>query len=106
MLWAEPASLLVLSSTEVGTTLVWQPPEALGASFVEYDTLRSPSASDFETPAVCADTNDVDTTTVDLDTPVAGVVFHYLIRVDNFCPGPGSMGAGSDLQPRTGRSCP
>jgi hypothetical protein len=106
--WFEPgpASLLVLSSAEVGTTLVWQPPDALGAAFVEYDTLRSPSASDFETPAICADTNDVDTTTVDPDTPAAGVVFHYLIRVDNFCPGPGSMGAGSDLEPRSGRSCP
>ena len=108
LLWLEPgpARSLALSTTEAGTTLTWEAPEELGSNFVEYDTLRSPSPSDFDAPAICVDSDGSDTTSDDLDTPSSGAAFHYLIRVENACPGPGSMGTDSEGVPRSGRSCP
>jgi hypothetical protein len=107
-LWFEPgpAGSLALSRTPTGTTLTWEAPEELGATFVEYDTLRSSSPADFDGPAICLDSNSSDTTSDDFDTPSSGSTFHYLIRVENACPGPGSMGTDSEEVPRTGRSCP
>jgi hypothetical protein len=84
-------------------TLFWHEPEDLGGVGVVYDTLRSPTAADFTTPATCVDTNQANRATSDGTVPTPGTVLHYLIRVENGCPD-GNMGSSSSA-PRTGRAC-
>jgi len=70
---------------------------------VQYDTLRSPTSSDFTTPATCVETDGLDRSTPDGTLPLPGTVLYYLIRVENACPG-GNMGSGTS-GPRTGNVC-
>lgn len=106
--WETPGIIttLALSRSGVVATLTWQAPPTLGATSVVYDTLRSPSPSDFTAvaPATCVETDGTDFTSTDGTPPPAGSVIHYLVRVENNCPA-GNMG-NSTAGPRTGRTCP
>jgi hypothetical protein len=83
------------------------PPSRPGAASVVYDVLRSPDASDFVGPASCLEADDTDRSAVDHDAPAPGNVFHYLVRVENGCPGgSGALGSDSAGVPRTGIGCP
>ena len=107
--WAEsgPVDTLLLSQTSGVSQLDWQPPALPGGQDLRYDTLRSPTASDFHGPAICLETMGSNTETEEFDTPVSGALFHYLIRVTSNCPGsPGTLGPDSDGVPRTGLVCP
>ena len=74
---------------------------------VAYDLLRSPDGFDFFTAAVCLEADQTNRSAEDSDTPASGVVFHYLVRVENDCPGSsGAMGANSGGTPRPGLACP
>ena len=84
-------------------TLFWHEPEYFGGTGVVYDTLRSPTAADFTTPATCVEIDDPDRLTSDETVPTAGTALYYLIRVENGCP-VGNMGSSSS-GPRTGRTC-
>jgi hypothetical protein len=85
--------------------LTWKAPTSFGAASVRYDTLRSTVGSDFD-PASCAETDGNDLRTIDPALPTPGVVFYYLIRVENGCPGgEGNMGTSSAGIPRTGVGC-
>jgi hypothetical protein len=84
-------------------TLLWYEPEDFGGTGVVYDTLRSPTAADFTTPATCVETDGLDRITSDGTVPTAGMVLYYLIRVENGCPD-GNMGS-SWSGPRTGQAC-
>ena len=96
-----------MSETEIEYQLIWQPPDSPGAVTAFYDTLRSESAWDFEGSTVCLEADETDTTSTDDSLPAAGSAFHYLIRVENDCPGdPGAMGTDSAGDPRTGVACP
>jgi len=83
--------------------LFWHEPEYFGGTGVVYDTLRSPTAADFTTPATCVEIDDPDRLTSDETVPTAGTALYYLIRVENGCP-VGNMGSSSS-GPRTGRTC-
>jgi len=91
-------------------TLLWQPPQSIGATTARYDTLRSPLKHDFTltAPTACVETDGTDGETADATLPPAPwAVLHYLIRVENDCPPPNSnMGSSSAGVPRVGRSCP
>jgi hypothetical protein len=86
--------------------LKWKAPTSFGATSVQYDTLRSTVGSNFAS-AFCAETDGTDTKTVDSQIPTAGVVYYYLIRVENSCPGGSgsNMGTSSAGVPRTGVLC-
>ncbi len=97
---------LVLAKA-VGTQLSWKEPDDPGAVDVRYDTLRSEVAWDFFDPAICLDPDGRDTSSTDHQTPPPGALYHYLIRVENSCPGDvGQMGSDSFGTPHAGRSCP
>lgn len=85
--------------------LDWGATPAPGAVTVSYDTLRSPSRSDFGGVATCLETDGADTTTTEFTTPAPGTTYHFLIRVENLCPS-SNMGQNSAGTPRTGRTCP
>jgi hypothetical protein len=84
-------------------TLFWHEPVDLGGTVVRYDTLRSPTPSDFTTPATCVETDGLDRITSDGTLPPTGTALYYLIRVENACPD-GNMGSGTS-GPRTGNAC-
>lgn len=92
------------------TTLMWNPPPSLGATAVVYDTLRSSSPSDFTGGGTCLESNGADMVTFDPASPiVVGSAYFYLIRAENGCPGPasmGSLGTTSGGVPRAGLACP
>ena len=104
--WAEPepARSLTLSGGRA-TTLSWQAPVKPGAVSVTYDLLRSPVPSDFIGEGSCLGAGLTETAAVDAETPAAGELFYYLVRVDNGCPGAGSMGSDSAGLPHTGPPC-
>jgi hypothetical protein len=104
--WGIPgeATALMLSHTGgVGgtTTLFWTAPSSGGTAFV-YDTVRTSIRSDFQTIAICVESDDgPNTTATDTDTPASGGAFYYLVRAANPC-GSGLLGGVNG----TGRSCP
>ncbi len=109
--WSAPGesqNLLLTHDKETGeTTLMWDPPADLGATFGLYDTIRSDSPSNFETDAVCVETDGSDTTSIDTDSPDVGSSFYYLTRAENTCPlGQGSLGTDSNGMERNGLNCP
>jgi hypothetical protein len=89
--------------------LAWDAPAELGGYSVNYETLRSEDASDFVTDPTCL--VGVPPTVLwylDSEVPASGVVYHYLPRARNACPGTlgmGSVGAGSDDIPRPAARC-
>jgi hypothetical protein len=108
LIWAQPgqASLSLSHSVPAGeTTLDWTPGDP-GAVSPFFDTLRSTDASDFVNAALCLESDQPDTSAVDTDLPAAGALFYYLVRAENDCPGPGSLGTDSSGTERTGPSCP
>ncbi len=107
--WSDPgpAHSLRLASGLGATLLTWQPPAQPGAAAVFYDTLRSGVASDFHDLTFCLYSDQLLADGQDAAVPGNGGVFHYLIRVENGCPGgSGAMGADSAGNPRSGRPCP
>lgn len=102
--WGTPPALGA-TRFEDTVTLAWEDAAEPGASAWGFDVVRSPSASDLSTSAICLETNDArDRVAYDTDRPAPGSAFFYVVRVRNGCPGEtglGSWGAG-----RTARSCP
>ena len=89
------------------TTLTWaEPPNRGGVpGTLSYDTIRSPSPSDFIASAVCVETNETDTTTTDSAAPPQGGRFAYLVVARNTC-GQGDAGSASSGVPRATLLCP
>jgi hypothetical protein len=107
--WLDPGEVsgLRLFGSPSRTTLLWERSTIPGSTDVRFDTLRSAFSSDFTGATVCVEVDGTDTGGVDPDSPDAGDTFHYLIRVENDCPGSvGSMGVDSTGIPRSGRVCP
>ena len=110
--WETPGEvpLLTLSKNGASATLDWVPPADLGASSVNYEALRSSSPDDFILASLClGDTDPGDLTNVDIDVPVIGSLYQYLIRATNDCPGVegiGTIGSDSDDNQRSGAICP
>jgi hypothetical protein len=84
-------------------TLFWQNPSYFGGTGVVFDTLKSPAATDFITPASCLDTAGPDTRTTEPADPPQGHILYYLIRVENDCP-QGTL-RDSSLGTRSGLVC-
>jgi hypothetical protein len=84
-------------------TLFWLDPASLGGTGVVFDTLRSPSSTDFGAIATCVETDGPDGITSDATPAGAGELLHYLIRVENGCPD-GNMGSGANGT-RSGKIC-
>ena len=111
-LWTDPGPVDGLRLSAHGqpgdAALSWPPPAEPGAAAVRYDTLRSTDPSDFLDPAtVCVESDELDRLAQDDGVPSPGKLHHYLIRVENDCPGGvGAMGADSEGVPRAGSSCP
>jgi len=109
LVWTTPGearSLTLLSDT---STLTWTAPLIAGGIEIVYDAMRSADAADFVGPAVCVESDGTDTIAVDSSIPPPGVVFFYLVRAGNSCPGSLGLGpAGFDSAgaPRMARSCP
>jgi hypothetical protein len=78
-------------------TLAWARPTEMGGPVAPvYDVVRSDSASDFLTEAVCIESDDgVDTIAVDGARPLPDGIFYYLARAENGC-GTGSPGEDSN----------
>jgi len=86
--------------------LSWDAPSTLGGTSVLYDTIRSEHAGDFASIATCIEEGDgSDTTAIDLETPPAGVAYHYLVGAENGC-GRGSVGIDSTGADRDVSACP
>ena len=109
--WALPSEVTGLTLQHTGgpsgqTDLSWSAvADAGGTNAVFFDVLRSTSADDFSA-AVCVETDDgSDLGAMDTTPAPVGVVFHFLIRSENACPGLGDLGNGSG-GPRSGTSCP
>jgi len=96
--WAQPGPAVGLELAPAGaaTALTWSAPASPGASALTYDTLRASAPDGFVDAVVCLDVAGTDTLSADPDTPAAGSVYYYLIRVDNGCPGAGNAGTNSD----------
>ncbi len=105
--WGTPGETLNLRFTS-GTTLVWDPPAALGApaAALRYDTLRSGSAGDFLS-ASCLESDDgPNTTATDGTIPSVGQAFFYLTRAQSAClVGVGTLGTNSSGAPRAAVDC-
>jgi len=103
-----PVADLVLfhtGGTAGSTTLSWTGPDLLGGTAVNYDTIRSTSASDFVEFGFCIESNDgADTVAADATTPPTGVVHFYLVRARHGCGG-GALGDTSTGNPRSAISC-
>jgi hypothetical protein len=105
---AVAATGLRLSREDTTVMLGWERPDDAGGISPRYDVLRSTSPSDFLSPATaqCIESDDGDESADDAEDPAAGSVFHYLVRVENDCPGgTGAMGADSAGDPRAGLAC-
>jgi len=110
--WSTPGEVRnLVAAQQAGTTLLsWSPPLDAGATVVAYSVLRSTSASDFVSAAVClalADPSQAAAT--DPQTPAADELFCYLARAENACPGglgTGPLGLASTGAERLGRNCP
>jgi hypothetical protein len=108
--WGDPVAATGLKLSREGTTamLGWERPDNAGGISPRYDVLRSTSPSDFLSPATaqCIESDDGDESASDAEDPAAGSLFHYLVRVENDCPGgTGAMGADSAGDPRAGLAC-
>jgi hypothetical protein len=109
--WATPGEALDVRVGKGGgntADLIWSSPAQPGGSAGNFDALRSTNAGDFDAPATCLflDAPAVPACSDAADPGVGGVYF-YLVRATNACPsGVGPLGAGSDGQPREGRTCP
>ena len=90
------------------STLGWTAPLLPGATSVLYDTLRSPTPSNFTSSAVCVESNDgANTIATDATALTPGSAFYYLIRAENACPsGQGVLGRNGAGTPTPGRTCP
>ncbi len=104
--WGRPTEARDLRFTSGKTWLGWTAPDDSGGDdAVTYDTLRSSSAGSFG-PESCLETGEYDTATEDLENPVAGGSFHYLVRASSAC-GDGDLGTwGSLALPREAAPCP
>jgi len=112
-IWATPAeaTLLTLSHDSITaiTTLSWGEPSAPGglSTSLRYDVIRSSSAADFDSEAVCLASQRVVRVAQDGSTPVPSAVLCYLARATNACPlGTGTLGFRSSGSERVGRLCP
>ncbi len=86
------------------TTLSWEPPTNPGGT-VAYDTLRSSSATGFDTEGVCVESQDMaDRVTKDSALPEPGKVFYFLVRAIHAC-GPGALGYSTEGV-RSAAACP
>jgi Tol biopolymer transport system component len=107
-IWSRPSDVELSLAHVQGsnpTTISWQASSDPGGSqLVVHDTLRSTDPSDF-TAAVCLESDEADTTTVDGDVLTSGTIFHYLVRAENDC-GTGYLGSDSDGVERSGPICP
>jgi hypothetical protein len=105
----EVRDLIVGGSGPIDTErITWTAP--LGANGTEmYDVLRSGDPSDFLS-ALCLETDDgSDRSAVDPDVPALGGIYHYLVRAQNGCGGPGvdgTLGTDSAGVQRIGVGCP
>jgi len=90
------------------STLSWTAPAAPGGSAIVYDTLRSPTPTNFMAVTTCVETNDgANTAATDSTTPGPGGVFYYLTRAENACPsGIGVLHRNSTGAAISGRTCP
>jgi hypothetical protein len=111
--WATPGEVRdVRWQTVFGgqIALAWTVPEFPGCTLLNYETLRSESADDFQSAVTCL-VSAVPSITwyVETETPAPGVVFHYLVRGRNKCPddlGRGPVGTDSAGVPRPAADCP
>ena len=94
---AEVSGLMIADDTQ---TLNWSAAPHSGGTTPYYDLLRSSDGADFGVGSVCLEADDiVDRTAVDMDAPLVGEAYYYLVRAENDC-GSGSLGAG-----RSGQVC-
>jgi hypothetical protein len=111
-IWATPGEVrsLVMSHNKATSTstLGWTAPLLPGATSILYDTLRSPTPTNFTSSAVCVESNDgANTIATDATALTPGSIFYYLIRAENACPsGQGVLGRNSAGTPTPGRTCP
>jgi len=110
--WATPGDvrdLRVVYNPGSSTTVVsWTAPILPGATSVVYDTLRSPTPTNFTSSATCLESDDGgNTAATDLTTPASGSADFYLTRAENGCPsGQGVLGRNKAGTPTPGRTCP
>ena len=119
-IWGTPGEvpitmLLDHSDTLEETTLMWDPPADPGGTALNYETLRSPTPNNFNSPATdCLIAPDpTQLFYVDDEEPLQDRLFSYLTRATNLCAvGVGTLGFNSGFDPdftpveRTGRTCP
>ena len=109
--WATPGEVTDLALTHSGgvTTLTWVAPLTGGtAASMLYDTLRSTSASNFNSglTTVCVESDDgPNVTATHAIDPGNKEVYFFQVRPENSC-GLGSMGFTSGGSARVGISCP
>jgi hypothetical protein len=106
-LWSTPSEALSLIFSDP-ITLNWSLPSAPGANTVHYDVIRSGSAGDFLSSALCTASDTPPLSATDSGTPPLASRFYYLVRARNACPavGLGPLGNQSNGTPRTAMSCP
>ena len=111
--WYPPTEVgpIAMSRNQVsGTEISWTPPSNFGGVQVGYETLRSGDPADFVFATVCVnDPDPFDLSVNDLDLPLTGTVFHYLVRATNDCPGAvgeGALGQDSGANDRAAAGCP
>lgn len=108
--WSTPGEVENLVVSVTGT-LSWDSCWP-GADAVVYDSIRAQDPSSFGAAAVCVESDDgFDTSAMDPSGPPnPGVIFYYLVRGENGCPGSSGEGpVGFQFPggaPRTARSCP
>jgi hypothetical protein len=108
-IWNLPgeAEDLVLNPDVAATRLDWLEPAVPGAAAVRYDALRSALSQGFTTATCLPMADPFAPTAEDAETPGSKGVYYYLIRAVNDCPeGDGSVGSGSDDEPRSATDCP
>ena len=106
--WFQPSALddLWLRKIEGATLLTWAKPQSPGADSVRYDVVRSTLATDFVAGATCLESDETDRNAQDAELPSSSGVSHYLVRVENDCPGDGAVGPASDGTQRATLLCP
>jgi hypothetical protein len=106
--WRPPNEVTGVRFAANKQQISWDPPDDPGsaAGTIRYDTLRSPSAADFQNPGVCLEPNGSDTSSVDPAIPLAGSVWFYLVRAEGGCTAGGLLGLTSAGTERTAGSCP
>jgi choice-of-anchor B domain-containing protein len=97
--WSSPAPARALTVSEAAIdNLSWSAPVSPGAVSVTYDLLRSGDPGDFMS-GVCMGSG-TSTTATDAAIPASGMVWHYLVRVENGC------GANLGSASRQAATCP